>query len=86
MNTFANRSLPVQLSLAKLFTFRWQFTYDGAFEKTRKGVFPLSLLLAADTLFNIFSVTKLLRLCLNMIICHGGHYLFQYFQRRKGSE
>jgi len=26
MNTFANRSLPVQLSLAKLFTFRWQFT------------------------------------------------------------
>jgi len=28
MNTFANRSLPVQLSLAKLFTFRWQFTDD----------------------------------------------------------
>jgi hypothetical protein len=32
--------------------------YDGAFEKRRKGVFPLSLLLAADTLFNLFSVTK----------------------------
>jgi len=28
MNTFANRSLPVQLSLAKLFTFRWQFTEE----------------------------------------------------------
>lgn len=35
--------------------------YDGAFEKMRKGVFPLSLLLAADTSFNLFSVTKLLR-------------------------
>ena len=30
MNTFANRSLPVQLSLAKLFTFRWQFTVISA--------------------------------------------------------
>ena len=26
MNTFADRSLAVQHSLAKLFTFRWQFT------------------------------------------------------------
>ena len=35
MNTFANRSLPVQLSLAKLFTFRWQFTDDEAIRKQK---------------------------------------------------
>jgi len=33
MNTFANRSLPVQLSLAKLFTFRWQFTITETFRE-----------------------------------------------------
>ena len=33
MNTFANRSLPVQLSLAKLFTFRWQFTFLQPIQK-----------------------------------------------------
>ena len=28
MNTFAIGSLPVHFSVAKLFTFRWQYTYE----------------------------------------------------------
>ena len=28
MNTFAIGSLPVHFSVAKLFTFRWQYTHD----------------------------------------------------------
>ena len=32
MNTFAIGSLPVYFSVAKLFTFRWQYTNDRLFE------------------------------------------------------
>ena len=44
MNTFANRSLPVQLSLAKLFTFRWQFTdkYADCFSFDEDGYLTYS--------------------------------------------
>ena len=37
--------------------------------------------------FNIFSVTKLLRTFVSeREYMHGGHYLFQYLQRREESE
>lgn len=35
MNTFAIGSLPVHFSVAKLFTFRWQYTLDPS---TREAV------------------------------------------------
>ena len=47
MNTFADGSLAVQHSLAKLFTFRWQFTGEGIkLEKSAKmkEILPFSLI------------------------------------------
>ena len=37
MNTFAIGSLPVHFSVAKLFTFRWQYTIeDNTYENFKK--------------------------------------------------
>ena len=61
MNTFANRSLPVQLSLAKLFTFRWQFTYGDYLDwKTETKELPLlEGITIVYTNVNIFARIKL---------------------------
>jgi len=60
MNTFANRSLPVQLSLAKLFTFRWQFTYYNYLRTLIGQKFYLS-----DEAFRVFDDKSNFGYCLS---------------------
>ena len=42
MNTFAIGSLPVHFSVAKLFTFRWQYTPINIMVTVILGVFALA--------------------------------------------